>query len=933
MAKKRKESRARARAESDDDDEDGWMTRDEGWNAVDVNSSALMLGATEDGFMSLEVLDPSAASDSAANARAAAAASGRDGDDDADGARGKKPAKIKSSMSTDAMKTTTTTTTTTTTKGSGGGGGSATFRDLDERALDGLSGKEKRIMKRKLRWKAKIEAKKLAKKTSGGATGTVERKAGEKPSATPTTSTKAKKTKTKTKTKETKTSTSTARGLKPDEEFIDDEAMDVEEDWEKITHKHVERDAAQESSRPTTSRRFDYGDCETSGMGAIAEGVDLDRGCDISAWLEFDLHPLLTRAIQDRGFTTPTPIQRECLHPATKGRCDIIGAAQTGSGKTLAFALPILHRLLSEGIGVPEGYRTERDGDEDADADPVPDALRALVVAPTRELALQVCAMMRAVAVYTKIDVCPVVGGMSKEKQERLLNRRPAVIVATPGRLWDTMQSGHAHVTELGALSFFVLDEADRMVERGHFAELTSIIQNIPQPPRIKRPGGAAKLTSEERAAAVDAFVDADADEEEKRKAVALRPKQMLDRQTFVFSATLTVPDSVRRKLKKGKAPTVARAAGARPQSGSLESLMEAVPFYGRVKMVDLTSKERKGGAIAETIAESALECTEDDRDSLLYYLLSAHPGMTIVFVNAISCLRRVTALLKILQVPVEGLHAGMQQRARLKALDRFKAAAKVAANGARSAHSVLVATDVAARGLDVKGVELVIHYQIPLSADTYIHRSGRTGRADMRGAAVSLVTPKERSRYYSLLKSLNRNGPLDAFPVAEETLSEASRRLAVTRKIDRLAHAKQKAKADKEWRQTNAEELGIILSESESDEDLQEYHQERSAKRLAAADERTLRAELDRMLTKPLGAHRHSLIGSAKFPTRGGGDALIRAKRARALEEDAVSAADMLGRRRGGGGGEKKKVAAPLPAAIAGAVAGGATGKRRKRS
>ena len=149
---------------------------------------------------------------------------------------------------------------------------------------------------------------------------------------------------------------------------------------------------------------------------------------------------------------------------------------------------------------------------------------------------------------------------------------------------------------------------------------------------------------------------------------------------------------------------------------------------------------------------------------------------------------------------------------------------------------------------------------------------------------------------------------------MAEETLSEASRRLAVTRKIDRLAHAKQKAKADKEWRQTNAEELGIILSESESDEDLQEYHQERSAKRLAAADERTLRAELDRMLTKPLGAHRHSLIGSAKFPTRGGGDALIRAKRARALEEDAVSAADMLGRRRGGGGEKKSRRPYPPP-------------------
>ena len=162
------------------------------------------------------------------------------------------------------------------------------------------------------------------------------------------------------------------------------------------------------------------------------------------------------------------------------------------------------------------------------------------------------------------------------------------MIVATPNRLWDTMQSGHAHVHGATARSPSTSSRhRPGMVERGHFAELTSIIQNIPQPPRIKRPGGAAKLTSEERAAAVDAFVDADADEEEKRK-VARGPKQMLDRQTFVFSATLTVPDSVRRKLKKGKAPTVARAAGARPQSGLVGiSHGGNVPFLGRVKMVD----------------------------------------------------------------------------------------------------------------------------------------------------------------------------------------------------------------------------------------------------------------------------------------------------------------------------------------------------------
>jgi len=864
--------------------------------------------------MSLEVLDPKTAREEVARANAGVDATTTRGDD-AEGEGKRKGKKNATKKTSDGANVSTGKKKKQKKKQSDAGEDAATksstMGELDESALEGLTGKEARIMKRKLRWKAKIEAKKLAKK-NGTAVG-VSKASGEAKDEAP----KQKPTKKKQK-KKVETTT-----VKPDEELTEDTSKDVEEDWEKITHKAVPA-----HERPSTSG-FDYNRHPSTGMGALVEGVDLDRGCDISSWFEFDLHPLLLRAIQDCGFTTPTPIQRECLHPATKGRCDIIGAAQTGSGKTLAFALPILHRLLSEGIGLPEGYEgtdyAGRGGGDDEDAGPIPDVLRALVVAPTRELALQVCAMMRAVAVYTKIDVCPVVGGMSKEKQERLLHRRPAVIVATPGRLWDTMQSGHAHLAELSALSFFVLDEADRMVERGHFRELTSIIQNIPQPPKIKRPGGAAKLTKEEREAVVDEFIE-DAEEADKKKALALRPKQMLDRQTFVFSATLTVPDNVRRKLKKGKVMS-AKKPSSKPQSGSLESLMESVPFYGRVKLMDLTPKERKGGAVASTIAESALECTEDDRDAMLYYLLSAHPGMTIVFVNAISCLRRVTALMKILRVPVEGLHAGMQQRARLKALDRFKAAA-ASSPGSSRRHSVLVATDVAARGLDVKGVELVIHYQIPLSADTYIHRSGRTGRADQQGAAVSLVTPKERSRYYALLKSLNRNGPLDPFPIAEETLTEASRRMALTKKIDKLSHAKSKEKADKEWRQSHAEELGIILSDSDSDEDLQEYHEEQSARQTANVNERKLRAELDRMIALPLGSHRHSLIGSAKFPSRGGGDALLRAKRARERDEStvAISAADML---RGSGKSSRREV----PAAIAGAIAGGVLGKRRKKN
>ena len=165
--------------------------------------------------------------------------------------------------------------------------------------------------------------------------------------------------------------------MKPDEELVPDAALDVEEDWEKITHKKVAANDAP-MNKASTASGFDYNKHPTSGMGAVVDGVDLDRGCDVSAWFEFDLHPLIMRAIQDCGFATPTPIQRECLLPATKGRCDIIGAAQTGSGKTLAFALPILHRLLSQGIGLPEGYATK----EEEDSEQLPDVLRALIVAP-----------------------------------------------------------------------------------------------------------------------------------------------------------------------------------------------------------------------------------------------------------------------------------------------------------------------------------------------------------------------------------------------------------------------------------------------------------------------------------------------------------------------------------------------------------------------
>ena len=202
---------------------------------------------------------------------------------------------------------------------------------------------------------------------------------------------------------------------------------------------------------------------------------------------------------------------------------------------------------------------------------------------------------------------------------------------------------------------------------------------------------------------------------------------------------------------------------------------------------------------------------SQDERDALLYHILSQEPGLVIVFVNAISALRRLLAILKTLRLPVEGLHGNMQQRARLKYLDRFK---KGAGGGGKT--SILVATDVAARGIDIKGVDLVVHYQVPMSADTYVHRSGRTGRANAEGASVMLVTPAERQRYRTLLRNLNREAPLPSFPTVESAVAEAKRRVAVARKLDKLVHAKQKDRAEAEWRRSNAEALGIELDSDE---------------------------------------------------------------------------------------------------------------------
>lgn len=540
---------------------------------------------------------------------------------------------------------------------------------------------------------------------------------------------------------------------------------------------------------------------------------------EFSAWREFRFHPLLEKAIWALGFKEPTPIQKLCIPAAAHQGKDVIGAAETGSGKTLAFGLPILQRLLEEQekAARKEGLTSNKEKTFQGEKSGSP--LRALIVTPTRELALQVCDHLKAASKFTIIKVVPIVGGMAPQKQERLLKQRPHIIVGTPGRLWELMAGGERHLVELQSLSFFVLDEADRMVEKGHFHELQSIIGMLPMVlDHSLKPVGSDGTQLPENASRND---KAKYSYERKR------------RQTFVFSATIALTAGFRKKLNRGH---YGSKTGAMDGNDSFATLFEKSGLRENAVIVDLTSSS----IVAHKLEESAIECREEDKDAYLYYILKVHGcGRTIVFCTSIAALRRISAILRILKVTAWPLHAQMQQRARLKAMDRFK----------ENENCVLVATDVAARGLDIPGVRTVIHYQLPHSAEIYIHRSGRTARAATDGCSIALIAPSDKSKYVSLCHSFSKDG-FQEFPVNSSYMPEIEKRLSIARQIDQISRKNSKTKAEKNWFTRNAGELELDLEKNDSDEEDQGTFKSKKAQ---VYREKQLQKELDQLLSRPL--------------------------------------------------------------------------------
>ncbi|KAI8363577.1 P-loop containing nucleoside triphosphate hydrolase protein [Mortierella sp. GBAus27b] len=617
---------------------------------------------------------------------------------------------------------------------------------------------------------------------------------------------KSKKTKER-KSKETKDQAEDNEGEDQEgESGVEDEADDTaetEDGQSKKSSKKERQPKADLKAQEEPKKSYDP-----------MEGVD--PSFDISAWKDYAFSSMIENALKKLKFTKPSPIQEKSLPLGLAGR-DVVGVAETGSGKTLAFGLPIVQFLAQQSAMAA------------ASKEPLKESLTALILTPTRELAIQVKDHLVAFTQFTGHHVVPIVGGMSIQKQTRQMDRNPAIIVATPGRLWELISTNPTYSERLVHVRYLVLDEADRMLESGHFQELSNILKLLER----KR-----EVTSE-----WDQHLKADNknDDGTVTPASIARTDYEFNRQTFVFTATLSKELSLNLTKKKSYAKSAEQTT-----EGSMEDLMERIEFHDESPtLVNVVSDK----IVASKLLEAKIDCVVDEKDLYLYYFAKKYPGRTLVFVNSIDALRHLIPTMQLLGIDALGMHAQMQQRQRLKNLDRFKA----------NPHAILVASDVAARGLDIPMVDHVIHYQVPRSGDIYVHRSGRTARANNEGISLLFCGPDEVQLYRKICVTLKRDNGIPEFPVDRSVFPEMKKRVALAKKIDEQEHRIQKAAHQDDWMRKSAEAMDIILDEdllnsagSKSkkgdDDDLDESAMTGRKNKIKA-----MRTELKTMLQKPL--------------------------------------------------------------------------------
>ena len=387
----------------------------------------------------------------------------------------------------------------------------------------------------------------------------------------------------------------------------------------------------------------------------------------LKTFAELKLIQPLQDAIADQGYETPTPIQARTIIPAMEGR-DVLGCAQTGTGKTAAFALPMLSRL---------GKRNRKS---------IPGEPFGLILAPTRELAIQIEQSLQTYGAHLRLRTALVYGGVGQGKQVRQLQRGAHILVATPGRLLDLMDQGHL---SLSRLEMFVLDEADRMLDMGFLPALRRIIRELPT-----------------------------------------------ERQSLFFSATMPpeIQELVNRLLHD---PVRVSLAPKRPTVEKIDQLLL------------FTKRSEKPNLLAEL-----LKAPEVYR--------------AVVFTRTKRGADAVARRLVKRGIPSIAIHGNKSQNSRQRSLEGFR----------KNHYQVLVATDVAARGIDIDGVTHVVNYDLPEEPESYVHRIGRTGRAGAVGIALSLCMESEMDALRGIEKLIGFSIPVHAdYPAGEAHLAADSKR------------------------------------------------------------------------------------------------------------------------------------------------------------
>jgi superfamily II DNA/RNA helicase len=367
---------------------------------------------------------------------------------------------------------------------------------------------------------------------------------------------------------------------------------------------------------------------------------------------DFGLSPDILRALTAQGYVHPTPIQAQAIPVVLQGR-DVMGAAQTGTGKTAGFSLPIIQLLLAHA---------------NSSMSPARHPVRALILTPTRELAVQVAENVQAYCRFTPLRACVVFGGMDMKPQTETLRRGVEIVIATPGRLLDHVEQKNISLAQVQML---VMDEADRMLDMGFLPDLQRIIN--------------------------------------------LLPKQ---RQNLMFSATFS--------------PEIKKLAGS---------------FLNNPVTIEVA----RSNATADRVTQVVYKVQEDyKRDFVAHVLRQRELKQVIVFSNTKIGASRLARGLEQEGMKASAIHGDKTQQERMAALEAFK----------KGEIDILVATDVAARGLDISDLPCVINYDLPYNAEDYVHRIGRTGRAGASGDAISIYSDKDERLLVDIEKLIKQTIP-----------------------------------------------------------------------------------------------------------------------------------------------------------------------------